>query len=96
MIKFELKNNAYMIGSAELTTEILLQYPHEIEGDEGKIILPYEVGDKVIYYPSTLERAALQNGVQKVISEFTVFGSRLCCRFKGSNVPYSIDCVSPI
>lgn len=85
-----------MIGATELPTEILLQYPHEIEGDKGEIMLPYKVGDKVIYYPSTLERAALQNGVQRVISEFTVFGGRLCCRFEGSNVPYSIDCVSPV
>ena len=96
MIKFQLKKQAYMIGETELPTEILLQYPHEIEGDEGKIMLPYKVGDRVIRYPSTLERAALQNGVEKIISEFTVFGSRLCCRFEGSNVPHSIDCVSPI
>ena len=85
-----------MIGSTELPTEILLQYPHEIEGDKGEILLPYKVGDRVIRYPSTLERAALQNGAEKTISEFTVFGNCICCRFEGSNVPHSIDCVSPI
>lgn len=96
MIKFELKNNAYMIGSSELTTDILLQYPHEIQGENGEILLPYSVGDRVIKYPSSLDRAALANGEEKVISEFTVFGGTLCCQFNRSNIPHAIDCVSPI
>jgi len=96
MIKFELKNKAYMIGSTELTTDILLQYPHEVEGENGEILLPYSVGDRVNKYPSSLERAAIVNGEEKVISGFTVFGGTLCCRFDGSNIPHAIDCVSPI
>lgn len=85
-----------MIGETELPTEILLQYHHNIEGDKGEILLPYNIGDTVIRYPSILHRAASSGGEEKVISEFTVFGGNLCCRFKGSNVPHWIDCVRPV
>lgn len=96
MIKFQRKNGSYYIGGSEMPTEILCQYPHEIEENDGEILLPYSVGETVIRYPSALDRAAMTNGVKKVISEFTIFGNQLCCRFEGSNVPHSIECISPL
>jgi hypothetical protein len=96
MINFRLEEKEYRIGNTILPVEELLHYSHIIDGNNGVIELPYSVGDEVIRYPDTLSRAANQNGIRKKIKEFTVFGGKLCVRFEGSNVPHSIECISPI
>ena len=96
MIEFQLIDKKYMIGNTELPVKELLSYGHSIDNTVGRIDVPYEVGDEVWRWPSCLDRAALRGGTKRVIKEFTVFGGCLCVRFEGSNVPHSIECISPI
>lgn len=96
MIKFKLKDKKYMVGNTELPETELLSYAHSIEGTQGVIDLPYSIGDEVWRWSSVFHRKELKGGVKKTIAEFTVFCESLCVRFKGSNVPHSIECISPI
>jgi len=96
MIHFERKDNKYMIGDTELPTKLLMQYDHEIDGDDGVILSFLEVGLTVWKYPTQMHAKARVGGIEKTIKEFTVFGGTLCARFKGSNIPHSIDCIRPV
>ena len=96
MINFRLEEKEYRIGNTILPVEELLNYSHTIHGNNGTILLPYSVGDEVISHPDTFSRAVNKNRTRKKIKEFTVFEGKLCVRFEGSNVPHSIECISPI
>jgi len=96
MIHFKLEDQKYMIGVTELPTDLLLKYPHEIEGQGGFLDIPYTIGDEVWRYQSVAHRYTDDQGQRRKISEFLVFGGVLCCRFVGSQVPHAIDCVEPI
>lgn len=96
MIPFQIQHSGYWVGGTPLPLDELVSYPHEIEGDRGYINLPISIGDEVMCYPSTLDRAAESNGKKVIISGFCVFGEKLCARFEGSAVPYSVECISPV
>jgi hypothetical protein len=86
----------YMIGNSELPTNVLLEYPHTIKGDEGRILVGLKVGQRVIKYPTQIHANRNLLGEEKTITEFVVFGGVICARFEGSNAPHWIDCIRPL
>lgn len=95
MIHFQKINNRYQLDDGtELPTDELLKFAHEIDGDDGVIIVPFKIGDKVYKHPSTIELDVHPDLPVGTISRFTVFGGVLCARFTETNVPHDLRCLS--
>lgn len=78
-------------STVHLPDEVIVKYPHYIEGIAGFIDVPFSIGDKVYKHPSTQERSYDKIGT---IKNFDVVGGVICARFEETNVPHDIECLS--
>ena len=88
MIQFKRKKGKYCIVACdkaiknELPVDLLLQYPHQIEGDMGAIDVPFSLGDTVLAFESAAHKRSFAGIVKEVeIQGFSVWENQLCCSY---------------
>lgn len=95
MVYFQRINRKYQLeDGTELPTDELLEFAHEINGNHGVIITPFELGDKVYKHPSTLDLDVHPDLPTGTISGFTVSNGTLCAKLEGDNTPHDVRCLS--